>query len=753
MTDFFHIGKDFTGEKEAGASFLLALLEAVNRNPFYEVVELKYVSNNESIFDTIIVDVGDGTVTPNNEAGIKRTETLALIWHQNAESPLDVRALRKDFPMTLHQNGVALGDPRSLCLFEHSWKDLEHKITPELILERILWWLRNAAENTIHPNSQPIEQLFYAAPYRLIIPDSLLVNIADKGLNNSFISIVSSEESRPIIMRVINSFDKLRKNINHISIVTKSIVNSPVRYSPRNLEELDKCFESENYSLKNEILSWFRENVGNDGLKEEHGVIATMLLIIVPRARNGIIERHDTLAFLTPLSLCELGFKIGALLPPIASETYYFDHLKNNIPDSNRLDEIKLESVSTIKELTKLKTRRLSKIESLNCNFKGVLAGVGALGSHLAELWARQSWGQWTYIDNDIVLPHNLTRHIALDQHIGRNKAEVVSSYIKCIFEPALENNYLPYDITSTNEKVLDVINEACFILDVTTSILAPRNLSRRKITSRVASAFLTPSGDDSVLLLESSDKRVDILCVENQYYRALIDSSIEGSWAIEHLKENDSPYYGLGCRSPSVSFPVDNVVLHSANISLYLKKNLDKNDAAIIIWRILPNGEVNKINIPVYSGSEISLGEWVVIYDQLLLRKISSIREKKLPLETGGAIFGMVDHKLKIIAITYVSNAPTDSSHSNSCFVRGKEGMVELHNLIIERTGGMIDYIGEWHSHPKGYKSNPSVLDKKLIDKISSSLKTEGKPAIMLIIGESDISITIEKDTCVINF
>ncbi|ENZ7192894.1 ThiF family adenylyltransferase [Klebsiella variicola] len=752
MTEFFDIGKDFTGEKEAGASFLLELLEAIDRNPFYEIVELKSVSNHETIFNTIIVDVGDGTVPPNNETGIKRTETLALIWNQNAESPLDVRALRKDFPTTLHQNGVAFGDPKSLCLFEHSWKDLEHKITPALILERILWWLRNAAENTIHPDSQPIEQLFYAAPYRLIIPDSLLADIADKGLSNSFISIVSSEESKPIIMRLTSHIGEVRKNINHISIVTKAIVNSPIKYAPNNLEELDKFFEVEDYCLKNAILSWFRENVGNDGLKKEHGIIATMLLIIVPRIRDGIIERHDTLAFFTPLSLCELGFRIGALLPPVTGEIYYFDHFKNTELDRNQLVEIKFESVSVIKELTKLKTQKISKIENLNCNFKGILAGVGALGSHLAELWARQSWGQWTYIDNDVVLPHNLTRHIALDQHIGRNKAEVVSSYIKCIFDPASENSHLPYDITSENKKVLEAISNSYFILDVTTSILAPRNLSRRKLTSRIASAFLTPSGNDSVLLLESADKKVDILCAENQYYRALIDSSIEGSWAMEHLKENDSPYYGLGCRSPSVSFPVDNVVLHSANISLYLKKNLDKNDAAIIIWRILANGEVSKINIPVYEGNEIGLGKWTIVYDQLLMSKLSSIRNEKLPLETGGAIFGMVDHKLKIIAITYVSNAPTDSSHSNSYFVRGKEGMLELHNLIVERTGGMIDYIGEWHSHPKEYKSNPSPLDKKLINKISSSLKTEGKPAIMLIISESDISITIEKDTCVIN-
>lgn len=748
MTDCFDIGKKYVGEKEAGASFLLNMLAAIHKNPFYEVIDLKSVQDDECTFNTIVVDVGDGTVPSNNLTGIKRTETLALIWHKDREYPLDVRALRKDFPMTLHQNGVALNDPKSLCLFEHSWQDLQHKITPELILERILWWLRNAAENTIHPHTQPIEQLFYSSKYRLIIPDILLNNVDSGIFKNSFIAFVSSKDSSPAIMRLINSNSEARKNVHNITIVTNPVENSPVRHAPRNLEELDICFSEDSFSIKNAISEWFKIHVGESGLKNESEVIATILLLIIPRTRGGAIERHDTLAFFLPMSLCELGVKIGTLLPPVDNNTYYLDYLNHSGKEQNDFIEVKLDSVSVILELNKEKTRKISKISNLNCDFKGVIAGVGALGSHLAELWARQCWGDWTYVDNDVILPHNLVRHISLDQHIGRNKAEVVSSYINCIFNSNQKRRYLPFDATSLDECVLDEINNSEIVVDATTSVITPRTLSRRGITARIASVFLTPSGDDSVLLLESADKKIDILSVENQYYRALIDSAIEGGWANEHLKENDSPYYGLGCRSPSVSFSVDKVALHSANISISLKSNLCENDAAIIIWKTLQNGCIDKINVPVHPSYEVDLGEWKLIYDMSMVIKLCSIRKKKLPLETGGAIFGMVDNSLKIITISYVTDAPTDSSHSHSCFVRGKDGMVELLDLIVERTGGMIDYLGEWHSHPNGYTSNPSSLDKVLINKISSTLQAEGKPAIMLIVTESDMSITIENHT-----
>ncbi|MGQ6640986.1 hypothetical protein ACUNEJ_25055, partial [Serratia sp. IR-2025] len=37
----------------------------------------------------------------------------------------------------------------------------------------------------------------------------------------------------------------------------------------------------------------------------------------------------------------------------------------------------------------------------------------------LADIWIRIGWGHWTFIDPDKLLPHNLPRHIGVDDHIG----------------------------------------------------------------------------------------------------------------------------------------------------------------------------------------------------------------------------------------------------------------------------------------------------------------------------------------------
>ncbi|MCS5945115.1 hypothetical protein LNP25_00065 [Klebsiella variicola subsp. variicola] len=40
-------------------------------------------------------------------------------------------------------------------------------------------------------------------------------------------------------------------------------------------------------------------------------------------------------------------------------------------------------------------------------------------------------WGTWTFIDPDRLLPHNLSRHIGFDCHIGVSKPPYYSAYCR----------------------------------------------------------------------------------------------------------------------------------------------------------------------------------------------------------------------------------------------------------------------------------------------------------------------------------
>jgi hypothetical protein len=51
--------------------------------------------------------------------------------------------------------------------------------------------------------------------------------------------------------------------------------------------------------------------------------------------------------------------------------------------------------------------------------------------------------------------------------------------------------------------------------------------------------------------------------------------------------------------------------------------------------------------------------------------------------------------------------------------------------------TGGMIQYVGEWHSHPDGVTCCLSGDDRKVFEFIRTCVEPGGLPPIMCIVGE----------------
>lgn len=130
-------------------------------NSSSEVIELKLDSKKNT--QSIIAEFADGTFDIDNSVGIARVERLSITYAPERDFCWEVRALRKDFPVTIHQNHVLEGEPRSLCLYVEPWLSVERSWTPELFIKRIFWWLRETANGTIHGDEQPLEQLFFPA--------------------------------------------------------------------------------------------------------------------------------------------------------------------------------------------------------------------------------------------------------------------------------------------------------------------------------------------------------------------------------------------------------------------------------------------------------------------------------------------------------------------------------------------------------------------------------------------------------------
>jgi hypothetical protein len=67
----------------------------------------------------------------------------------------------------------------------------------------------------------------------------------------------------------------------------------------------------------------------------------------------------------------------------------------------------------------------------------------------------------------------------------------------------------------------------------------------------------------------------------------------------------------------------------------------------------------------------------------------------------------------------------------------------------VEDQTLGQIGYVGEWHSHPKGYSILPSGQDFEAYSWLEGHMHPEGYPAIMLIIGDAGFTFVSlsEKD------
>src|SRR5947207_11337544 len=95
---------------------------AVASRPDFKLMELRGLK--DAAFgdsEIVVVEASSDKIWSQNPVGIRFREPLALRFFKNAVYAPEVRALRKDFPVTLHQNHIIPGEPASLCLYFGPW--------------------------------------------------------------------------------------------------------------------------------------------------------------------------------------------------------------------------------------------------------------------------------------------------------------------------------------------------------------------------------------------------------------------------------------------------------------------------------------------------------------------------------------------------------------------------------------------------------------------------------------------------------
>jgi len=254
--------------------------------------------------------------------------------------------------------------------------------------------------------------------------------------------------------------------------------------------------------------------------------------------------------------------------------------------------------------------------------------------------------------------------------------------------------------------------------------------------SARRISLFLNPRGTDLVVLAEDRQRTAPLNYLEMIYYREVANNPVLET----HLQPEDGPVrYSQSCRDITSKVPEDLVGLHSAIGSRALRAAVASETASIQLWQAKPDLAASSIRIFASVPFSAALGAWTLHTDSILMEKVAALRAAKLPSETGGVLIGHFDPDNRVVYVVDALSSPPDSKEWPTVYIRGAAGLRERVEDIHTRTGTMLQYVGEWHSHPDGYSCRPSEEDKKAFVWLTGLMQIDGFPAIMLIAGKDE--------------
>jgi hypothetical protein len=165
---------------------------------------------------------------------------------------------------------------------------------------------------------------------------------------------------------------------------------------------------------------------------------------------------------------------------------------------------------------------------------------------------------------------------------------------------------------------------------------------------------------------------------------------------------------------------------------------HISEEQASIRIWLVAGDLTVSSISISCSPPIRRTFGEWTLVSDEEVLRKIAGFRAARLRNETGGILIGHYDVERKTVYVIDALGSPPDSKEWPTVYIRGAEGLNDAVADIQRRTSTMLQYVGEWHSHPDGYSCAPSGNDKRAFAWLTSLMQVDGYPGLMLIEGQN---------------
>ena len=337
------------------------------------------------------------------------------------------------------------------------------------------------------------------------------------------------------------------------------------------------------------------------------------------------------------------------------------------------------------------------------------ILGCGAIGSKIAFHLYRSGIPRITLVDNDTLLPHNIVRHGLTSYNPGSflaDKAQAMSNAMSDIF-------YGMANCTkAVNEEALQYINKTeetyDIIVDATASVKVMYGIDKIDFApaTKITRVALSEGGDVGICYI-AHDNHQPLADFYMEILRAAISNEQIYRWLSAEKKNSlENIRIGEGCHSNTMRISDDTISAHAALMSSIIRHiNEDKRNNEIILSFANTDfhGSMTTHAITVEDYEQFSCSNalnWYIRIPNSLLKQIRIKAKIGGKNETGGYLYGHIDHKRKTI---YILNqfTPPDSKGKKTTFRLGTRGVKDYRNNLSKRTINQIEYIGDWHSHP----------------------------------------------------
>ena len=394
------------------------------------------------------------------------------------------------------------------------------------------------------------------------------------------------------------------------------------------------------------------------------------------------------------------------------------------------IENCKIKNMLTLQSLNSKITERLSGTQFKKEDI--IVWGCGALGSKVSMEMARMGYLSQTLYDDDILMLHNLVRHeIASEYAIGLNKAKALEIEIKSMYGDDIKVN----GVDNNSFSCTNVLNNG-IVIDCTAS---ERNLNwscmNNNIKSRFVRCEIFMEGKLGAVFIEGKNRNPDAYDMRVNLWHRAVDNEIIKNWLSHDTKENMEFHIGFGCSSDTMVLDDATISNHASIIPHCINKYFKLDDGTLIVNYFnkdaLENNFVKVITIGKYVSWKSEEG-WTIHCPSKVFGRLKQISYERT--ENMGIWFGHVNERLKrfTIADTYI---PEDNKRSAGNVTGGIQGVAEKIRQIKRSTGSMIDYIGEWHTHPNE-SITPSETDYKAFEMVGKA----NRPFLMSIIAHNNI-------------